>query len=240
MKSKYLILAISLFSLMFISCQSSKKIKNVRELMEDDGWEYVQRVVIDTHYDKDNWILENHDEFDIFKRGNDYAMTRHDTEKISLENCETGDEHLQASYWINYYAYPGNFTIRADHARNGTGLLGIITKHYNMKANASSIATLYFNINGSVDSSQSSGINEGGSDATTDDIEEISEPEPQKKYKQCPVCYGSGRCGGCGGSGSVYNSIDYNPGQYVDCSACGGTGQCGACEGSGMVEDFGW
>ena len=78
-------------------------------------------------------------------------------------------------------------------------------------------------------------IEDHGQDNHTD-----PEPEPQKKYKQCPVCYGSGRCGGCGGGGLVYNAIDYNPGQYVDCSACGGTGQCGFCEGSGMVEDLGW
>ena len=259
MKSKYLILAISLFSLMFISCNSSKKINNVRELMEDAGWEYVQRVNVDLYHEStkgDNYIFEDDGEYDLFKRGNDYALTRHDTDKIPLDGYETGDESLKASTWINHFAYPGNYTIRAKHAKKGTGLLGITTKHYNARTNGG----IYFNINTSVvdtqsseiteeDSvpadvmwvdTQSSEITEVGNDATTENIEEISEPEPQKKFKQCPLCYGSGRCGGCGGSGSVYNAIDYDPGQYVDCGACGGTGRCGLCEGSGMVEDFGW
>lgn len=69
---------------------------------------------------------------------------------------------------------------------------------------------------------------------------QASDEEPAKKYKLCPVCCGTGRCGGCGGSGLIYNSIDYSPGQFVDCGACGGSGVCGFCEGTGMVEDFGW
>lgn len=77
------------------------------------------------------------------------------------------------------------------------------------------------------------------SDINTDDYE-IIEEEPAKKYKQCPLCYGTSKCGGCGGGGGVYNSIDYSPGQYVDCSSCNGSGTCGLCEGSGIVEDFGW
>lgn len=76
------------------------------------------------------------------------------------------------------------------------------------------------------------------------EYEEVSEyeeeSEPAKRYKQCPVCYGSRRCGGCGGGGIVYNSIDYSPGQFVDCSCCDGNGLCGMCDGSGIVEDFGW
>lgn len=239
MKSKYLILAISLFSLMFISCNSSKKINNVRELMEDAGWEYVQRVNVDLYHEStkgDNYIFEDDGEYDLFKRGNDYVLTRHGTDKISLDGYETGDEHLEASTWINYYAYTGNFTIRGNRTKWGSSeKMGITTKHYNART-----GRIYFNINTSVVDTQSSEITEVGNDATTENIEEISEPEPQKKFKQCPLCYGSGRCGGCGGSGSVYNAIDYDPGQYVDCGACGGTGRCGLCEGSGMVEDFGW
>lgn len=80
--------------------------------------------------------------------------------------------------------------------------------------------------------------------SVSDEYEEESqyteESESAKRYKQCSVCYGTGRCGGCGGGGIVYNAIDYSPGQFVDCSCCAGNGLCGMCDGSGVVEDFGW
>ena len=41
------------------------------------------------------------------------------------------------------------------------------------------------------------------------------ESEHAKRYKQCPVCYGNGRCGGCGGGGVVYNFIAYSQGQFI-------------------------
>lgn len=69
--------------------------------------------------------------------------------------------------------------------------------------------------------------------------EEPSEPEewePQTHIVQCNLCFGTGRCGGCGGSGMIYSF-----GEWVNCSACGGSGACGYCHGNGMVEEIvGW
>lgn len=83
-------------------------------------------------------------------------------------------------------------------------------------------------------------INPVSSESTEYELDLEEETEPATRYKQCHVCYGSGRCGGCGGSGLTYNAIDYSPGQLIDCSCCGGNGLCGMCDGSGVVEDFGW
>lgn len=42
-------------------------------------------------------------------------------------------------------------------------------------------------------------------------------------------CFGSGRCGVCGGDGKVYSM-----GSYSTCTTCGGTGRCASCGGSGV------
>lgn len=88
-------------------------------------------------------------------------------------------------------------------------------------------------------SSNSINLNSDASNLEYDDSG-IEQEEPSKKYKECPLCHGMRNCGGCGGNGLVYNSIDNSPGQYIDCSACGGSGACGLCEGTGIVEDVGW
>lgn len=88
-----------------------------------------------------------------------------------------------------------------------------------------------------IDSEQEIVVN---STVQNSDEETYELPEPIKKYKQCPLCYGSRVCGACGGSGQVYNSIGYSQGQYITCSSCGGNQLCPICEGTGAVEDFGW
>ncbi len=81
-------------------------------------------------------------------------------------------------------------------------------------------------------------------DSKPSEPSEPSDPmETPRKYKQCPICYGQGRCMGCGGSGQVYSVFygdEVGPSRLTECGACGGTGACGFCGGSGMVEDLGW
>lgn len=62
--------------------------------------------------------------------------------------------------------------------------------------------------------------------------------EPQKEIAQCYLCYGTCRCGVCGGGGTLYRS-----GELISCTNCGGSGACPACNGSGFVEQIagpGW
>lgn len=242
MKLKQL-LAIMLGCIIFSSCNNRPH--NVRELMESEGWEYCQMVEADAVFDEmpnqEKIIYELPGHYDLFRRNEDYALTRHDTDNISLDGYDSDDEHLKASCWINFRATAGDYSVTAQHARQGSGKLGVITKRYNGKCfrNSGDKSVVYFVFNSPKDAS-SSDYSDGHADegAPEDVIEEDS--EPQKKYKQCPACYGTSRCGACGGSGSVYNSIDYSPGQWVDCSSCGGSGSCGLCDGTGVVEDFGW
>lgn len=59
---------------------------------------------------------------------------------------------------------------------------------------------------------------------------------------KCHVCYGSGTCPECGGSGHIRNA---NPapwakkqkGGETTCIVCNGTGECIQCNGTGMVEE---
>ena len=72
---------------------------------------------------------------------------------------------------------------------------------------------------------------------------ENEDPEPAKKYKQCPICAGLTRCSVCGGSGqtfSVFDGDEVVDGRYIDCKSCEGSGACSFCEGTGYVEDFSW
>jgi hypothetical protein len=65
------------------------------------------------------------------------------------------------------------------------------------------------------------------------------------RYRQCSVCYGSGRttCSSCGGMGGRYESrvtydYDDNPmysDEWVSCFCTGGYTVCGACGGSGST-----
>ena len=70
---------------------------------------------------------------------------------------------------------------------------------------------------------------------STNSSDELEEIEPQTRYVQCPICYGTGRCGVCGGSGTVYKF-----GEWQDCDLCHGDGLCGYCEGRGLVEEAVW
>ncbi len=51
---------------------------------------------------------------------------------------------------------------------------------------------------------------------------------------ECPSCYGSGKCSGCGGRGE-HNYSDLNGSHRYDCSICKGTGRCQGCHGSGHI-----
>ena len=66
-------------------------------------------------------------------------------------------------------------------------------------------------------------------------VSEAEEWQPQTRMVQCSLCYGTGRCGACGGSGTMYSF-----GDWVNCSCCGGSGACGYCHGSGMMEEYVW
>lgn len=75
-----------------------------------------------------------------------------------------------------------------------------------------------------------------------DAIEDVPEEAP-KKYKECPLCLKTGRCGGCYGRGQIYSCFDgnnYVPARWKDCECCEGSGDCPLCGGTGWIEDFGW
>lgn len=246
--NKFFQLTLCVGVILLTSCSLvNKKPSNVRELMESDGWVYCERVVADIYYDgfsdKDKrYIGEDMLEYDLFKKGKDYVLTTYGTDTRSLSKYDSKDEHLKSSCWINYYVAIGDYTVCADHFRKGTERLGIITKKYNAKAikteNLGREGTIYFVI--SSIKIQDGSNEESSMSVSNIEEDDVNEEEPVKKYKTCPVCYGTTRCGGCGGSGSIYNAIDYDPGQYVDCSSCNGSGACGMCNGTGMVEDLGW
>ncbi len=230
-------------SLILSSC--NKRPQNVRELMESEGWNYCKLVTVDSYHERkgnekegyiEAWIYEEAGQYDLFKKGEDYAITSPHTDTKSLSGYDSSDEHLRASCWINYYIQTGDYVLHGDHAKKGTGRLGQIKKRYNAKTIGESVYFVISSIDSQQEESNTATMKSG---ISTDDYE-IVEEEPAKKYKQCPLCYGTSRCGGCGGGGVVYNSIDYSPGQYVDCSSCNGSGTCGLCGGSGIVEDFGW
>ena len=65
-------------------------------------------------------------------------------------------------------------------------------------------------------------------------------PSPDTEITPCPHCFGSGACGSCGGTGTVYR-----PGPLVpwdpfpidpECLTCGGTGDCEYCHGTGAAD----
>lgn len=246
MNNNKLLLLVIFNCLILISCDN--KPENVRELMESEGWTFCKTVTIDT-YDEDkehgNLIIEDAGTFDLFmKKNGDYnqfAITRHNTDDIPLKNYDKNTEadHFKASTWINYYVEEGIYTLRADHVKSGNSTrLGVITKHYTGKG-INKGRDIYLNV--TPNSGQESFNTDQSNDYSNEtQVNYEEETEPVKKYTQCPLCFGTRRCGGCGGGGLVYNAIDYNPGQYENCSACGGTGLCSMCEGSGMIEDYGW
>ncbi len=54
--------------------------------------------------------------------------------------------------------------------------------------------------------------------------------------RQCPICYGNGRCSMCAGRGEWnYNGMYGQPGGRMDCSGCHGTGRCQTCYGRGTI-----
>lgn len=236
-----------IFSMILVSCgdrsksATESKPETVRELMESEGWEYCQLIETDVFFDKpDPWILESEkspNQFDLFRKGSDYALVRPHSDNIKLTGY-TDEEHFTASYWINHYATRGNYSI---YGRTGNAdAPNYKTKHYTGKCFKKGDGTVYFNFNSDLDSSTNEAAEINNSEVDNSQEADDGLDEQPTKYKDCPLCYGSTRCGGCGGSGQVYNSIDYSPGQYVDCSSCGGSGSCPMCEGTGIVEDLGW
>lgn len=122
----------------------------------------------------------------------------------------------------------------SQHTNNETGTEArqVDTIYVHDSAQESSVS------NHTSESASSSSENDAiACDQHSDEVPTESEEwEPQKHIVQCNVCSGTGRCGGCGGSGMIYSF-----GDWVSCSACGGSGACGYCHGNGMVEEIaGW
>ncbi len=248
MKTNYKIATVSLIAVLLLiaSCAlTTKKPETVRDLMETEGWEYCQLIEADFVY---NWAgvtyIGSKSLYDLFKKGQDYAVTPPLSDELNLESYSHVDGYENIDYWIRYRALAGNYTVRAK--RSGEESSNYVTLHYNGRTLAdphNNGAIHYFNMgnNAVIDRNNDNyQIKEGDSPSEWEPADVEAEDEPAKKYKQCPACYGTSRCGACGGTGSVYNSIDYSPGQWVDCSSCGGSGSCGLCDGTGVVEDFGW
>lgn len=58
-------------------------------------------------------------------------------------------------------------------------------------------------------------------------------PNPKQdgpKMKDCPICFGSGKCKNCNG-----NKVRLVLGEYVNCTNCKATGNCPYCHGTGKV-----
>lgn len=215
--------------------------------MEADGWEYCQLVEADLVYDwYGNTYISNNGHYDLFTRGSDYVITPPHTSERKLENYSHVEGYLTTKYWTRSPVFSGDYTIQGNLGSSEKP--NIVTKHYNgrtMPDSNNNNARYYFTFDQVAEKHlNDNNITESNNQNNVIDEEtieaEIEPEEPAKKYKQCTVCYGTTRCGGCGGTGTVYNSIDYSPGQYVSCSACGGSGACQMCEGSGLIEDFGW
>ena len=61
-------------------------------------------------------------------------------------------------------------------------------------------------------------------------IEHKHDPVPMQVWKQCTICFGSGKCQTCGGSGIYYGAA----GNSTLCTfGCGGSGRCSFCAGQG-------
>lgn len=62
-------------------------------------------------------------------------------------------------------------------------------------------------------------------------------PQPQYQHQQqlrdCGVCWGTGNCSTCGGSGRVYN-LGFASGEH-ECVNCRGSGRCQWCGGTGKI-----
>ena len=62
----------------------------------------------------------------------------------------------------------------------------------------------------------------------------LSHPSAQaQRAKDCPICYGSGKCQTCYGRGGETHYYSNNT-FYRECGACGGRGRCSHCNGSGL------
>lgn len=63
-------------------------------------------------------------------------------------------------------------------------------------------------------------------------IEHKHDPVPMQVWKQCTICYGSGKCQTCGGTG-VFTGWSGN--KTICEYGCGGSGRCSFCAGKGGV-----
>ena len=59
----------------------------------------------------------------------------------------------------------------------------------------------------------------------------VEQHGPVQTWVQCNICFGSGKCHLCNGSGWDKNA--YAHGRYTRCFACGGNGRCSYCSGRG-------
>lgn len=76
--------------------------------------------------------------------------------------------------------------------------------------------------------SSSSSNKQSENKTTTVVVEHHRDPVPVQEWVQCTVCWGSGTCPDCAGSGTKYigNSLK-------SCWRCGGRGKCSSCSGQG-------
>lgn len=126
---KYLQLVSLIAILVLVSCGGndtrSKTPLNVRELMESDGWEYCQLVSMD--YYSNGAIHEDFGTYDLFRRGNDYALTCSHSDQKRLGQFE----ERKSTYWIEGYAIAGDYIVTGK-LLNDTDR-PVVTYRYNAK-----------------------------------------------------------------------------------------------------------
>jgi len=59
-------------------------------------------------------------------------------------------------------------------------------------------------------------------------VEHHRDPQPVQEYVQCNICFGSGKCMTCNGTGENLYTTNYHR-----CNTCGGSGRCTYCAGQG-------
>lgn len=80
----------------------------------------------------------------------------------------------------------------------------------------------------STNSNSNSSNSDSGNKTTTVVVEHHHDPVPVQEWQQCTVCWGSGTCPDCAGSGTKYVGDSLKR-----CWRCGGRGKCSSCSGQG-------
>ncbi len=93
-----------------------------------------------------------------------------------------------------------------------------------------SVASSSSSSSSSSSTSSSSGNNSSGNKTTTVVVEHHRDPVPVQVWKQCTICFGSGKCQTCGGTG-IFTGWSGN--SSICEYGCGGSGKCSFCAGHG-------